>query len=91
MITAAQAKEKTMEKIQQQAKEFIINYVEQAIYSAIAESKFKATVDLTEVDNPTVIGEAVVELLAKEGFAVDHIYYDNVNGYANYISIRWED
>jgi hypothetical protein len=91
MITAAQAREKTLERITQIAKEFITNCAEPAIDEAVAEGKFKATPSFEGVVSPEATGAAVVELLQQEGFKVDHVYYDGPNGYYNYILIEWED
>ncbi len=92
MISAAQAKEKTMEQITQIAKEFIINCAEPAIEAAIKEGKFKATPSFEGVINPAITGAEVVRILTCDhGFEAEHISYDNVNGYANYILIKWED
>jgi hypothetical protein len=91
MITAAQAKEKTKERLIQIAKEFITNCAEPAIDEAVAEGKFKATPSFEGIVNPAATGAAVVELLKKEGFEAEHVCYDNVNGYANYILIKWEE
>jgi hypothetical protein len=91
MITAAQAREKTLERITQIAKEFITNCAEPAIDEAVAEGKFKATPSFEGVVSPEATGAAVVELLKEQGFEAEHVCYDNVNGYANYIRIKWEE
>jgi hypothetical protein len=91
MMSAAQAREKTMEKITQIAKEFIINCAEPAIDEAVAEGKFKATPSFEGVPNPKILGAEVVKLLEEQGFEAEHICYDNINGYANYILIKWEE
>ena len=46
MITAAQAKEQTMERITMVAKEFITNEVSQAVQKAIDFGRFSCTVNL---------------------------------------------
>lgn len=91
MITAAQAKQKTMEKVTQIAKEFILNCVEPAIEEAIAEGRFKATPSFDGVPNPEITGAEVVKLLEEQGFEAEHVCYDNLNGCANYIRIKWGD
>ncbi len=91
MMTAAQAREKSIERITQIAKEFIINVAELAIDEAIAEGKFKATPSFEGVVNPERTGEEVVKLLEEQGFSAEHVCYDNMNGYANYILIKWEE
>ena len=80
MMTAAQAKEKTKERITQAAKEFITNEVERAVDTAIGFGQFSCTVKHTHAIS---FQEAVVELLEKEGFTVitEERYYD----------IGWED
>lgn len=87
MITAAQARERSIEKITQHAKEFIANCAEPAIDEAISEGKFKAT---PAFEGTEITGEEVVKLLKQEGFKADHVYYDGPNGYYNYILIEWE-
>lgn len=91
MITAAQAKEKTMERITQIAKEYIINCAEPAIDEAIKEGKFMATPSFEGIINNEVTGEEVVRLLKQDGYYAEHTCYDNYNGYDNYILIKWED
>ena len=92
MMTAAQAKEKTMEQITQVAKEFIINYAEPAIDEAIKEGKFKATPSFEGMINPMITGAEVVRILTCDhGFEAEHVYYDGPNGCANYILIKWEN
>lgn len=80
MISAAQAKEKTKERITQIAKEFIINDVERAVDEAIGFGQFSCTVRHAHT---IPFQEAVAELLEKEGFTVitEEGYYD----------ICWED
>lgn len=80
MITAAQAKEKTKERITQVAKEFITNEVEMAVDAAIGFGQFSCTVNHTHT---IPFQKAVAELLEKEGFTVitEEGYYD----------IDWED
>ncbi len=75
MVTAAQAKEKTKERIIQVAKEFIINEVEKAVDTAIGFGQFSCTVKHAHT---VPFQEAVVELLEKEGFVVitEEGYYD---------------
>lgn len=75
MITAAQAKEKTKERIIQVAKEFIINEVERAVNEAIGFGQFSCTVKHAHT---VPFQDAVAELLEKEGFAVitEDGYYD---------------
>ena len=91
MITAAQAKEKTIEKITQIAKEFILNEVGDAIQEAIKEGKFSTSVEFGKVSNRDKVGARIVELLEADGFKAEYVCYDNVNGYADYIKITWED
>ncbi len=91
MITAAQAKEKTMERITQIAKEFILNCAEPAVEEATLVGRFTATPSFKGVPNPEVTGAEVVKLLQEQGFEAEHVYYDGPNGYDNYILIKWED
>ena len=75
MISAAQAREKTKERIIQVAKEFIINEVEKAVNEAIGFGQFTCTVKHAHT---VPFQEAVAELLEKEGFNVitEEGYYD---------------
>lgn len=91
MITAAQAKEKTLERIIQIAKEFITNCAVPAIDEASAEGKFTATPSFDGVPNPEITGAEVVKLLKEQGFEAERVYYDGPNGYDNYILIKWEN
>lgn len=67
MTTAAQAREKTKERITQVAKEFIINAVEHEIDDAISFGQFSCTI---KHNHDIPFQEAVEELLKKEGFNV---------------------
>lgn len=80
MLTAAQAREKTKERITQAAKEFLINEVEKAVDKAIGFGQFSCIVKHTHT---VPFQEAVVELLEKEGF--------NVIAEEGYYDIDWED
>lgn len=92
MITAAQAREKTMDTINQIAKEFIINCAEPAIGEAIKEGKFKVTPSFEGVTNPEITGAEVVRLLTNAyGFEAEHVYINCQRDYANYILIKWEN
>ncbi len=91
MMTAEQAKEKTKERLTQMAKEFITNCAEPAIEEATKSGKFVATPDFMGIVNSEATGEEVVKLLEKEGFEAEHVMYDNLNGCANYILIKWGD
>ena len=75
MISAAQAREKTKERITQVAKEFITNEVERAVDTAIGFGQFSCTVNHTHT---IPFQEAIAELLEKEGFKVilGEGYYD---------------
>lgn len=88
MITAAQAKEKTREKLQQLAKEYIINVVEPAIDEATKLGRFTVA---TKYEGTKSSGAEVVKILEERGFWVDHFLYDGPNGYDNHITVKWED
>ena len=95
MITAAQAKEKTKERIRTLAEEFVINFVGMPIQNAIDKGKFFTQVtlagkDIDGVDNK-VLGSEVVKILEESGFKAEHILIDNHRDSANYITIKWED
>ena len=89
MITAAQAKEQTMERITVVAKEFITNEVSQAVQKAIDFGRFSCTVNLKGVHNPTVVGAEVVSQLQDLGFIAEHISCQL--DHDGYIDIKWED
>ena len=89
MMTAAQAKEKTKERIIQAAKEFIINVVEMTVDEAISMGRFYCTVNLKGVPSPKVTGAEIVRQLQDLGFAAEHISCPlDPEGYIN---IEWED
>ena len=75
MITAAQAKEKTKERITQIAKEFITNDIERAVDEAIGFGQFSCIV---KHNHDIPFQAAIAELLEKEGFTVitEEGYYD---------------
>ncbi len=96
MISAAQAREKTNERINQIAKEFIINYAEQVIDMAIEKGKFRAAVCLDDVTKgvPTEsvvnIGKEVVRVLTCDyGFEAEHVYREGDRDRTNHILIKW--
>lgn len=89
MITAAQAKEKTKERITQVAKEFITNCVDTAVDEAISFGRFHCTVTLKGVPSPKVTGAEIVSQLQDLGFVAEHVSCPiNTEGY---IDIKWED
>ena len=87
MITAAQAKEKTKERITQIAKEFIINEVEGAIQKAISFGRFNCTVNLKGVPSPKVTGAEVVSQLQDLGYVAVHT--NCAMDPQGYIDIKW--
>lgn len=87
MITAAQAKEQTMERISIVAKEFIINEVSQAVKKAINFGRFSCTINLKGVPNPSVVGAEVVTQLQELGFIATHI--NCALDTEGYIDIKW--
>lgn len=96
MITAAQAREQTMEHITQIAKEFITNSVEPIIDEAIGKGKFRAAVSFDDVTTGMLtetivnIGKEVVRILTCDyGFEAEHIYRDGPHDRANNFLIRW--
>lgn len=91
MMSAAQARQATLEKLNQIAKEFILNCAEPAISEALQSGRFFATPSFKGVPNPKQSGAEVVKLLEEQGFEAEHVYYDGPNGYDNYILIKWED
>ena len=86
MISAAQAKEKTKERITQVAKEFITNEVERAVDTAIGFGRFHCTVNLKGVPSPKVTGAEIVSQLQALGFEAEHAF-----DHDGYIDIKWED
>ena len=89
MITAAQAKEQTKERITQIAKEFIINEVEGAIQTAISFGRFHCTVNLKGLTNPNATGVEIVSQLLDLGFVAEHV--SCATDTEDYIDIKWED
>ena len=89
MMTAAQAKEKTKERITQVAKEFIINVVEMTVDEAISMGRFHCTVTLKGVPSPKVTGAEIVNQLQDLGFIAEHI--SCALDSEGYIDIKWED
>ncbi len=89
MISAAQAKEKTKERITQVAKEFITNCADAAISEAISMGRFHCTVTLKGVPSPKVTGAEIVNQLRDLGFTAEHISCPLDP--EEYIDIEWED
>ena len=92
MITACQAKEQTLERLNQIAKEFITNCAEDAIQEAINNGDFVATASFDGVPNPEASGKVVCDLLFDRGFSAEHVYY-GLEGESNdnFILISWEN
>ena len=88
MITAEQAKEQTIERLQQLAKEYILNIVEPAIDEATKLGRFVA---VTKYEGTKSSVAEVVKILEERGFYADHYIYDGPNGYDNKITVKWED
>lgn len=91
MITAKEALAATNDRLVVMAKEFIINNVGMPIREAINTGRFHTTVSFEGVPSPEKTGAEVVRQLKEQGFEAEHVYYDNVNGYDNYIVIKWGD
>ena len=89
MITAAQAKEQTMERITMIAKEFITNEVSQAVQKAIDFGRFSCTVNVKGLVNPSATGAEIVTQLQALGFEAEHI--NCALDKDGYIDIKWED
>ncbi len=93
MMTAAQARTATVDRLAVMAKEFIINYTGIAIQNAIDKGKFVTTVPfdgkMPSEANTEALGKEVVSQLKEQGFEAEHVYYDGPNGYDNYILIKW--
>ena len=92
MITAAQAKEKTKERITQVAKEFIINEVDTAVETAISFGRFSCTVNLKGLVSQKVTGVEIASQLQELGFDAEYVSnpFDS-EGSEGYIDIKWED
>lgn len=91
MITAKEALAATNDRLVVMAKEFIINNVGMPIREAINNGHFHTTVSFEGVPSPEKTGVEVVRQLKEQGFEAEHVYFDNVNGYDNYILIKWGD
>ena len=89
MMTAAQAKVKTQERLKVMAEEFILNNVGVPLQEAIDTGRFHCTVSFEGVPSPIKTGKEVVSQLQDKGYIVEHVYYDGPNGYDNYILIQW--
>ena len=89
MMTAAQAKEKTKERITQVAKEFIINVVEMAVDEAISTGRFYCSVTLKGVPSPKVTGAEIVRQLQDLGYVAVHT--NCAMDPQGYIDIKWEE
>ena len=86
MMTAAEARQATLDNTEQKAKEFITNHVVTAIQNAVKRGSFSTTVPMIGA-NPVVVGAKVVELLEGQGYRAKHVYI----GEDNYIEIDWKD
>lgn len=91
MLTAKEARAATNDRLVVMAKEFIINNTGIPIQDAIDNGQFNATISFEGVPNPEKVGAEVVRQLNEQGFEAEHVYYDGINGYDNYILIKWED
>lgn len=91
MITAAQIKQRTLEKVTQIAEEWITNCAEPAIAESSASGRFHATPSFEGVPSHEFSAPEAVRLLEERGFEAEHVYYDGPNGYDNYIIIKWGD
>lgn len=93
MITAAQAREETKERLRVLAQEFIVNNVGIPVQNAIDKGKFFTTVPFdgkkNSEANTEALGKVVVSQLQDQGYIAEHVYYDGPNGYDNYILIKW--
>ena len=89
MMTAAQAKEKTKEKITQVAEEFIINVIERKHNEAISMGRFECSVTLKGVPSPKATGAEIVRQLQDLGYIAEHM--SCALDHDGYIDIKWED
>ena len=85
MMTAAEARQLTVDSTEQRAKEFIVNYVGDMIRNAANCGNFLTQVPMIGA-NPVALGAKVVELLEEQGYQATHVYI----GEDNYIEIDWE-
>ncbi len=92
MITAAQAREATKERLTKLAQEFIINEVAQAVQEAIDAGRFFVNVPLDNIPNAEAVGEEAERLLvANYGFDAKFNYYGGSPRPEQYIFIKWEE
>ena len=91
MISAKEARAATNDRLVVMAKEFIINNTGIPIQDAINNGHFHTTVSFDGVPNPEKVGAEVVRQLEEQGFEAEHVYYDQLGSYENYILIKWED
>lgn len=87
-MTAAEAKEKTFERIRVIAKEFVLNTVNPAIQNAINEGRFKTNVLIRDLPSRVAAATEIEKLLREKGFEVEFIAQ---HGVGEYFSINWGD
>ena len=92
MITAKEAKQLTDNRLNQLAKEYVLNYAQTIIRKAIDLGRYSAVLDLTKADIPNieVVGSEIVKLLEVQGFEAE-FYYEDDHRYEATISVKWGD
>lgn len=92
MINATDARIETEARVEQLAKEFIINTCSDNIRKAIDDCEFSCNVTLNNIPNCKVVAPKVVELLEKE-YNYSVTLYEGTGTFekAAYITIDWKE
>ena len=96
MVTAEQASRGTLKSLKVTAEKFVETDIDPAILKAMEDGKFSLKVHLGDftkyLDNFTtkMVAKIICKILEERRFTAEHIYYDNTNGYANYILVEWK-
>lgn len=87
MISAAQARNKTIERVRTLAQEFIINKVGLAVQLAVDKGEFQTTVFISDSSNHVAIGTEVArQLRCDHGYEAEFVQPDHTS---DYILIKW--
>ena len=94
MITAKEAKQLTDNRLNQLAKEYVLNYAQTIIRKAIGLGRYSAVLDFvnTKMDlhNIEVVGPEIVKLLEAQGFEAEFYMSDGYR-YEAQVTVRWGD
>ena len=94
MITAKEAKQLTDNRLNQLAKEYVLNYAQTIIRKAIDLGRYSVVLDLvnTKMDLPNVeaVGPEIVKLLEAQGFEAEFYISDGYR-YEAQVTVKWGD